>query len=182
MAHLPSPLPPTPTQGWRAPGPSLYSRFLLLSSSHSLTLYLLINQSVAHTHQSPWIPSESCLRSFVCFMYNYMLICKSRKCVDRTVFDTYSVRCTSMYTRVCVKMYSTKTFMLLSWCCPFRAWKELADKTVYQNGSIDTSIHPPLFSLDSTFKSHENLFIKIAYAFYSVLWLHKRTSNYSIIK
>ncbi len=29
----------------------------------------------------------------------------------------------------------------------------LADKTVYQNGSINTSFDTPLFSLDSTFKS-----------------------------
>ncbi len=62
----------------------------------------------------------------------------------------------------CTVLRTHKTFMLLSWWCPFRAWKELADKTVYQNGSTDTSFHPPLISLDSTFKSSENLFIKIA--------------------
>jgi hypothetical protein len=29
--------------------------------------------------------------------------------------------------------------------------RTLADKTVYQYGSIDASLDPPLFSLDSTF-------------------------------
>ncbi len=31
----------------------------------------------------------------------------------------------------------------------------VAGKAVFQNGSIDTSIDPPLFSLDSTFKDED---------------------------
>jgi hypothetical protein len=48
-----------------------------------------------------------------------------------------------------------KTFMLLSWKCPFH-WsrkRTLADNTLFQNGSIDTSFDPTLFTLDSTFNN-----------------------------
>jgi hypothetical protein len=34
----------------------------------------------------------------------------------------------------------------------------LVDKTVYQNGSFDTSFDPPLFSLDSIFNSFGRFF------------------------
>jgi hypothetical protein len=45
-------------------------------------------------------------------------------------------------------------------------WKmTLAGKTVYQNGSIDTSFDPPSFSLDSAFKYVKTTFAPISFLF-----------------
>jgi hypothetical protein len=47
--------------------------------------------------------------------------------------------------------------------------KAFADKTVFQNGSIDTILHLPLFSWDSTFKVRNAKFFE----FFSYFQIHK---------
>jgi hypothetical protein len=62
------------------------------------------------------------------------------------------VQCTKILYDYVLRMLKTFRFDPLVMVSIYGRKRTLADKTVYQNGSIDTSFDPPLFSLDRTFK------------------------------